>query len=90
VRLGNTVRVQLEGRGRETSQLGMWTRSRDAGFFGQRRDSLGYQGLLCMFEYMIEAHCLGSRWGLALGLPGSVLPRLRESSTWGGAWRRHA
>jgi len=46
-----------------------------------------YQGLLCMFEYMMEAHCLGSSLGRALGLSGSVLLRLRESSTWGGAWR---
>jgi hypothetical protein len=30
-----------------------------------------YQGLLCMFEYMIEAHCLGSSWAGALDLSGS-------------------
>jgi hypothetical protein len=23
-----------------------------------------------MFEYMVEAHCLGSSWGLALGFVG--------------------
>ena len=29
----------------------------------------GYQGLLCMFEYMIEAHCLGFSWA-GLGFVG--------------------
>jgi hypothetical protein len=43
------------------------------GFFLASRRVLcaaDYQGLLCVFEYMIEAHCLGFQLGRVLVLSG--------------------
>jgi hypothetical protein len=85
------MQVQLEGHGKKNRSAG------DAGsiwgcrIYGQRRGFFGAidsQGLSCMFEYLIESHSLVFSWAGALPFGrGSVLLRLRESSTWGGAWR---
>jgi len=57
----------------KTGQLGMWTGWRDAGFFGQRRDSLGDR--LSRSFMHVRIHDRGAlSWfqlGRALGLSGS-------------------
>jgi hypothetical protein len=83
-------RFQLEGRGRETGQLGMWARSRDAGFSNQRRDSLGDR--LSRSFMRVRIHDRGAlSWfqlGRALGFSGSGCCSGCENRQRGeGAWR---
>jgi hypothetical protein len=85
------VQVQLEGRGRENRSAGEVVQSGGCGIFLASEGILwatDYQGLLCMFEYMIEAYCLGFSWAGALGLSGcSGCENRRRGEVLGG---RHA